>query len=168
MKNWFVASHGYIEGEYAKGEANAAPTTVPSDLEVIFFCPANRQLGMRMGWKLWDMLMYGQYGGEDVAYNLCNNKVAAHAPASNYCAVYTQVDHHDWNDGDHRLAGRPAKYTLGIWEVGNPNKPVIDLRTDLSTIPFKQHQRLMPLSTILEKAALAGVSRVYWGPAVRI
>jgi hypothetical protein len=158
MANWLVAAHGNIEHKRAKqtGKAGLKDTvTVPTGMEVVMFCPNNRQLSMSGGWKMWDMLMYGEHGGESKAYKARYNRKLAGSEITNYYAYIDASDFNQWVDGANRGNSHSAINSYGIWEVGDPSAKKIDL--DL------QPDKTIQLGEILGQAKAAGVARVYWG-----
>ena len=119
------------------------------------FCPNNRQLSMSGGWKMWDMLMYGEHGGEESAYKARYNRKKAGAEVTNYYAYIDTSDFNQWTDGANRGNTHTAINSYGMWEVGDPSAKKIDL--DL------QPDKTIQLSEIVAQAKLAGAARVYWG-----
>jgi hypothetical protein len=156
--NWFVSSHGNVEHKKAKRIFNpgAKTFTVPTGIEIIMYCPGDRGLAMSAGWDLWDMLMYGEQGGEQAAYDARYKVFGPNASVTDYYAYIDAGDYNQWDDGTNRGNGHPDKNAYGVWEVGDPSAPVIDLRL---------HPDGLQLSAIVFEACWTrgGVSRIYWG-----
>jgi hypothetical protein len=151
-----VSSHGTVEHKKAKKilNPNAKTFTVPSGMEIVTYCPGDRGLSMSAGWDLWDMLMYGEQGGEQAAYDAAYKVFGPNSTMTDYLAYIDPNDYNQWDDGTNRGNGHADKNAYGIWEVGDPSDPVIDLRHGHVT-----------LSRIVFEACWtrAGVSRIYWG-----
>lgn len=159
MPNWLVSAHGNIEHSAARrgGRSHlkgADKAQVPAGMEVVFYCPGDRQLSMNAGWKLWDMLMFGENGGEAAAYSARYSLKRAYESTSNYYAYLDLAD--PWDDGPAaRGNAHPTQSAYGVWRVGNPTAPVINL--------LYQPDNTMQLSQILTAASANGAVRVYWG-----
>jgi hypothetical protein len=156
-KSWFVACHAGIYHETSKGTIRhlfprASVFTVPPKMKVVFYCPGDKQLTMVGGWKLWDMLMYGEHGGEQAAYAARHKEFTGGSTVSNY-KCFRVSDDPDWDDGMvNRANGHPIKNTYGIWEVGNTTAPALAVTASG-----------MLLSDIVGNAVFSGVAQVYFG-----
>jgi hypothetical protein len=158
-KHWFVASHGSVEHQKSNSVWNvvrrrATTFRIPAGYEIVFYCPDNTQLSMKGGWSLWDALMFGEGGGEQAAYDAAYKKAGPHAKTTDFYAYMDHGDFNQWDDGPNRGNAHPAMNTYGVWEVGDPSSPVIDLNA---------HPGGMLLSDIIGDSVFSGVTRLYWG-----
>jgi hypothetical protein len=158
-KHWLISCHAGVEHDKSNSVKNILAGRVPNliapqGMEILFYCPDDAQLSMAGGWKLWDMLMHGESGGEAAAYAAAYKKARPGSRLSNLKAVMDTSDFNHWDDGPHRSPAHPLVNTYGIWEVGNIAAPAIDL---------KHHPNGLTLAQILGHAIFAGVTRIYWG-----
>src|SRR5262245_35638356 len=131
MANWMVSGHGSIEHKKANKilnriQSEASFLTVPTGIEIVFYCPDDIGLSMAGGWKLWDMLMYGEHGGEQAAYAAKYKKFKAGSTVTNFYVCIDPTDYNHWDDGPHRAAGHALINAYGVWKVGDASAPVID------------------------------------------
>ncbi len=101
--------------------------------------------------------MYDEYGGEQAAYAA---KYKSFTGASTVTDFYAYIDNTDpvWNDGPDRGNNHPVVNAYGVWKVGDPTAPVINLA--------HQPNQVTQLSKIVGEACWSGrggVQRIYWG-----
>jgi hypothetical protein len=157
-----VSGHGSIEHKKANKILNrikseASFFTVPTGIELVFYCPDDIGLSMSGGWRLWDMLMYGEYGGEQAAYAAKYKTFKAGSTVTDFYVCIDPGDYNQWDDGPHRAAGHSLVNSYGVWKVGDPTAPAIDF----TLLP----NYVTRLSNVVGQAIFEGkgVQRIYWG-----
>ena len=91
--------------------------------------------------------MYDEYGGEQAAYAA---KYKSFTGASTVTDFYAYIDNTDpvWNDGPDRGNNHPVVNAYGVWKVGDPTAPVINLA--------HQPNQVTQLSKIVGEACWSG------------
>lgn len=154
MTAWMISAHSVAKADKARGKEMWTPErgkfrTVP--VEIYYYCKPDQQLSMTAGWILWDMLMYGEHGGAAAADKAAIEKKGkdVHDWYYEYTIASFKDDASEWMD---KKASHTTKSTYGIWEVGKPSKPVIDMSPP----------KTLRASDVIAQAVLSGVKRIYW------
>lgn len=152
MAHWLISCHASIDSKLCKTAFGTGKNRidVPEGMSLIVFTAENRQLGMIDGWLLWEMLMHGRHGG---AFGAVGGMHKQKTGAKAFDDLYLYSNNEQWWYWP--PAGTAAGTwvnTIGVWEVGNPRAPVIDIPT-----------AGMQLSEVIARAQAAGVTRIYHG-----
>lgn len=113
MPAWFVACHGVQPP--ASGFGRQIPTCrITGRTQVYFYVREGEQLSMNGGWKLWNVLMYGERGGANAAKRAAIYVKDRHQDCIDY--RYGMNADETWDDTQQ---GHHAIDTVGIFAVGD-------------------------------------------------
>jgi hypothetical protein len=159
MAEWLVSGHGWNyeieDGKGGKIEQVKVSYGVRDYIPILYYCNVGESLDQYAGWYLWDMLLYGQFGGKDAAVKAAVRTSDADGYLNFFIKAYKD-DFDNWydqiNDNPSRRKERQVN-SYGVWDIDTKQR-VLELVPD---------DQATSLTTIVGLAYKNNVTRIFWG-----